>query len=635
MMLLALLMLAAPAWAQVHQFTDTTSRAINNTTPCGTPMIINFSVTGSYNVGDINIGIFATHTWRGDIRATLQSPAGTRVQIVNGDTNNISGDNFNVLLDDGAAQVVNTDAATGNHSTTAPTPYANTFSPNASLSAFNGQAAAGTWRLEICDLYPAADNGSFTRADLYITEAGPVSDLSLTKTVSNAAPAYGAAISYTLQVTNAGPNAATGVVVRDLLPVGVNFVSASGFGSYDAVTGNWTVGSIPVGTTRTLTINVTVNASAGATVTNAAEIFASGLTDPDSTPNNSSTAEDDDASVNFTVSGTRVAGTPPTLVCPVGTTIFDWDSASVVWPAGTTNNNFTVTGIGTYNFNIVTGATWLSNATYGGQSPAEQTAVTGGLPPGQSSLFLYPDFASIPQNAVLTLTLPTPVPGLQFMIFDVDYNAGQFADRVAISGTFNGATVYPTVTNGVSNYVIGNSAYGDGLSADTSANGNITVTFTSPVDTIIIDYGNHSLAPANPGGQAIALHDITFCRPTATLTMTKTSTLVSDPVNGVTNPFEIPGATIRYCILAHNPDSGTAANLAISDTLPANATFVPGSLRTGNSCAGAATVEDDNNSGGDESDPDGAAFSAGVVTASRTSLISGASLAVTFDVTVN
>src|SRR3546814_13944526 len=62
----------------------------------------------------------------GDLRVTLQSPAGTRIQLVNGDTGSIDGNNFNVRLDDDAAQTVNTDGNGTSHSNSAP-PYQNSF----------------------------------------------------------------------------------------------------------------------------------------------------------------------------------------------------------------------------------------------------------------------------------------------------------------------------------------------------------------------------------------------------------------------------------------------------------------------------------------------------------------------------
>ncbi|WP_263588129.1 proprotein convertase P-domain-containing protein [Sphingopyxis sp. GC21] len=635
---LAMALVVAPAaHAQTTTtYSNTTGGVINSGTPCSSPLVRNFTVSTSYIVGDVDLGVLATHTWRGDLRITLQSPAGTRVQLVNGDPNNISGDNFNVRLNDGGAQTVNTDGNTVTHSTSAP-PYQNDFSPNSPLSAFNGENAQGTWRLEICDQYPQADNGNFVRADLYLTSLpANYADLSLTKSVSSAAPATGSSISYTLAVTNASGSlaTATGVTVLDTLPAGFSFTSAAGFGSYNSTTGVWTVGSVPPGATRTLTISGTVNATSGATILNSAEITASSAPDIDSTPGNGATGEDDYAAASFTVSGSRVAGVAPVLICPAGSTLHDWDSVS--WSAGTTSGSYALTAIGTMNFNIaISGGSFLSNATYGGQSPTRQNVVTGGLSPAQNSIFEIVDFTSQAGAVTSTISLPTAVPGAQFTLFDIDYASGQFADRVTVTGSFNGTTVYPTLTNGVANYVVGNSAYGDATSADGSANGNVVVTFAAPVDTITVEYGSHSLAPANPGQQGMAIHDINFCRPIANLLIAKTSSIVSDPVNGTTNPKAIPGATMRYCLLVTNGGSATATAIYVADPLPATTSFVPGSLRSGTSCAGATTVEDDNATGADESDPFGAAIAGTTVSASTAALGPGSAFATVFDVTVN
>ena len=634
---LAFALAANPAAAQTTTtYSNSTAGTINAATTCTAPLVRNVSVSASYIVGDVDLGLLATHSWRGDLRVTLQSPAGTRVQLVDGDTGSIDGNNFNVRLDDDAAQTVNTDGNGTNHSNSAP-PYQNNFRPNSPLSAFNGQNSAGIWRIEICDQYPSADNGNFVRADLYLTSVpSNYADLSLTKSVSNAAPAFGASINYVLSVSNASgsPLTATGVTVQDNLPAGFNFTGASGFGSYNSATGVWSVGSIPAGVTRTLTISGTVAATAGASVTNSAEISASSAFDFDSAPGNGAAGEEDYDSASFTVSGTRVAGTPPTLVCPVGTTVHDWDGVS--WPAGTTSGSAALTAVGAANFNIaVSGGSFLSNATYGGQSPTRQNVVTGALAPAQYSIFQLVDFTSQTGTVTSTITLPTAVPGAQFRLFDVDYSSGQFADRVTVTGAYNGAAVAPILTNGTANYVIGNSAYGDVLSADGSADGTVTVTFNAPVDSITIEYGSHGLAPANPGQQGMALHDIIFCRPTANLTIAKTSSVVSDPVNGTANPKAIPGARMRYCILVTNNGSGTATGINLADPLPAGTSFIAGSLRSGTSCAGATSVEDDNASGADESDPFGASAAGTTVAATTATLLPAAAMAIAFEVAID
>lgn len=609
--------------------------AINNTTTCTAPLVRNFTVGTSFTVGDVDLGVYANHTWRGDLRITLQAPDGTRLQLVDGDANAISGDNFNVLLNDSAAQTVNTDSATAAHSTIAPPPFANSFAPNRPLAAFNGKNSLGTWRLEICDLFPAQDNGTFRHAELYLTSApSSYADLSLTKTVSNAAPANGSVITYTLQVSNSAvsPTTATGVTVTDLLPAGTSYASHSGFGTYNPSTGLWSVGSIAPGQTRTLTIQATVTAMASATVTNTAEITASSVQDLDSTPNNGRSNEDDYALVNFTVQGARTAGTPPTLICPGGSSLFDWDLNP--WAAGSLSNSYTLANIGSIGFTVTSTGNWVNNASYGGMSPALANGINGGIAGTELSLHQYLDFNNQAETATTTITLPTAVPGVQFRVFDIDFYAGQFADKLTVTGSFQGAPVLPTLTNGVANYVVGNTAVGDGLSANTSANGNVVVTFSQPVDTITIAYGNASTAPANPGGQAIAIYDITFCNPVAVLGVTKLSTLISDPVNGTANPRSIPGAVMEYCILVQNPGSGTATNVVATDTIPAALTYSAGSMLSGPSCAGATTVEDDDAAGPDESDPYGAAISGAVLTATAASLAPGGNFALKFRATV-
>lgn len=633
---LALTLASNPAAAQTTTtYSNTTTGTISETaTACASPMVRGFTVAANAQVTDVNIGVQLTHSYRGDLRATLVSPSGTVVNLI---TNvGTTPDNLNVLFDDSAATSITTHTANSDSTTAAP-PYQRTFRPETALTAFNGQAAAGTWQLTICDSLNS-DSGAFTRADLTLTTVPitPYADLSLDKSVSNAAPAFGTSINYILSVTNASasPLTATGVTVQDTLPAGFSFTSASGFGSYNSTTGVWTVGSIPPGTTHTLTITGTVAATSGATVTNSAEVSASSAFDMDSTPGNGAAGEDDFDSASFTVSGSRTAGTPPTLVCPVGTTVHDWDS--VAWAAGTTSGNYALTAIGTMNFNIgISGGVFLNNATYGGQSPTRQNVVTGGFSPTQYSIFQIVDMTSQAGAVTTTMTLPTAVPGVQFRLFDVDYAAGQFADRVTVTGSFNGSPVSPMLTNGVSNYVIGNSAYGDVASADSSANGNVVVTFSAPVDTIAITYGSHSLAPTDPGQQGMAIHDVSFCRPTTNLTIAKTSSVVSDPVNGTTNPKAIPGAMMRYCILVTNNGSGTATGINVADALPAGTTFVPGSLRSGTSCAGAATVEDDDAAGADESDPFGAAIGGTTLSAVTATLAPVAAMAVTFDTMVN
>lgn len=461
-------------------------------------------------------------------------------------------------------------------------------------------------------------------------------DLAVTKADSISTMMSGNSTVYTVVVTNNGPDTVTGAVLTDpsatgLLKTAVACASTPGVctsGTTPTISqleSGYTLPAIPAGGTYRLSITATATATSGSVTNTATVAPPSGGLDTVSGNNSAS----DTNSVT-----TRTAGTPPTLVCPTTTTIFDWDTVS--WTAGATSGSYAVTAIGTININIaITGGVFLNLAAYGGQAPVRQNVMTGGFTPAQFSLFQATNFTSTAGVATTTYTLPTAVPGAQFRVFDIDFNAGQYADRITVTGTFNGSPVTPTLTNGVTNYVIGNTAYGDGASGDTSADGNIVVTFTSPVDTIIVQYGNHSASPADPGQQAITLHDITFCRPNANITMVKSSSVVSDPTSGTTNPKAIPGARIRYCLLTTNNGSGTATSATITDPLPSTSTYVPGTLRSGTTCATATTVEDDNNTGADESDPFGASFAGTTVSAVAPTLGVNATMAITFDVLIN
>jgi len=64
-------------------------------------------------------------------------------------------------------------------------------------------------------------------ADGFITKLGVETDLAIAKTASRNPVLVNNNFSYTLTATNNGPSAATGVVVMDQLPAGINFVSAT------------------------------------------------------------------------------------------------------------------------------------------------------------------------------------------------------------------------------------------------------------------------------------------------------------------------------------------------------------------------------------------------------------------------
>lgn len=96
---------------------------------------------------------------------------------------------------------------------------------------------------------------------------------------------------------------------------------------------------------------------------------------------------------------------------------------------------------------------------------------------------------------------------------------------------------------------------------------------TAGVDTVLADAAGDEDA-ANAGDHS---DTDTFVVEAPEITVAKTSTIVSDPVNGTSNPKAIPGAVIEYCItVANGAGSAEATDININDVLPADVTYDTG-----------------------------------------------------------
>lgn len=87
----------------------------------------------------------------------------------------------------------------------------------------------------------------------------PVADLSIEKLVDNINPNYGDLITWTLIISNNGPNDASNVVVFDRLPKQLEFIKSSDDENYND--GNWHVNTLKTGESKQLTIRCKVIAT--------------------------------------------------------------------------------------------------------------------------------------------------------------------------------------------------------------------------------------------------------------------------------------------------------------------------------------------------------------------------------------
>ena len=93
---------------------------------------------------------------------------------------------------------------------------------------------------------------------------------------------------------------------------------------------------------------------------------------------------------------------------------------------------------------------------------------------------------------------------------------------------------------------------------------------TAGVDTVFGDAAGATDAASD--GAFSARGDYTVSA--AVLSVNKYSTLISDPINGTTNPKAIPGAVVEYCLaVANGAGAATATGLALSDPLPSTVTY--------------------------------------------------------------
>lgn len=123
-----------------------------------------------------------------------------------------------------------------------------------------------------------------------------VADLDLTNVVSNPNPREGDEVSFTITVTNRGPERAGGVTISALLPFDLSYVSSQvSLGAYDDGNGVWTVNALKANESAQLIITATVETTD--TVNFIAEVTSSDAADPDSTPGNGISGEDDQATV--------------------------------------------------------------------------------------------------------------------------------------------------------------------------------------------------------------------------------------------------------------------------------------------------------------------------------------------------
>ncbi|HZG08547.1 MAG TPA: hypothetical protein VEZ70_06170 [Allosphingosinicella sp.] len=148
---------------------------------------------------------------------------------------------------------------------------------------------------------------------------------------------------------------------------------------------------------------------------------------------------------------------------------------------------------------------------------------------------------------------------------------------------------------------------------------------TAGVDTVFAD---GSTTGGNTAYDGIHFDEDDYTILAASLTATKTSRVISDPVNGTTNPKMIPGAVVEYCIaVANAANSATASNINVTDTLPGETAYQAAfGVKTNGTVTGATCNADGAGSG---------SHASGVVSGTLADIAAGEARTLVFRVSIN
>lgn len=189
----------------------------------------------------------------------------------------------------------NTAAGAGNISDvlTMPSGSSVTYTATCNISAAATGSLVNTATVTSATTDPAPGSNSATDTD---TITG-LADLSITKELTTAGSiTVGDNIDFELTVSNAGPSAATGVVVTDTLPPSLTYVSNDCGASFASPTLTWNVGNLAASGSASCTLTVQVNASG--TIVNAPTVTGN---EADPTPANNASTETFAAAAGETV----------------------------------------------------------------------------------------------------------------------------------------------------------------------------------------------------------------------------------------------------------------------------------------------------------------------------------------------
>jgi uncharacterized repeat protein (TIGR01451 family) len=469
-------------------------------------------------------------------------------------------------------------------------------------------------------------NGFGKRAEVVVLEGTPSADLAVAKTMSPASPVLGQNVTFTITVSNAGPDTASGIQVADILPTGLTYVSDNGGGAYSTATAIWTVpGTLAAAGSASLQIIGTLDTTDP--IVNTATLSASTPLDTNPANNQASVTinapEVADLEVTMTVSSPSVlvgqpvtysielfnngddvaysldvneqivefvrgAGLNPTsFVASHGV----YDSATGLWEIASLTTGVTATLDLTFTAPNMAGV--LTNVATVSASTADNETFNNTA--GESTLVVSPANVTATKSVTGTFqeggAVTYTVTLNNAAAFDQQNNPGaEFTDTLPAALTLTGASASSGVASTAGNTIDWNGAV--------PAGGSVTITINATINagTALQTVSNQGSANVDTDGNGINDEPRPTDDPAVGGPSDPTDFVVGSPSNvsatkTASGDF-VEGGTVTYTIVMSN--AGPASQLdnpgdEFTDVLDAGLTLVSASSSSGTATATVAT----------------------------------------------
>jgi uncharacterized repeat protein (TIGR01451 family) len=430
------------------------------------------------------------------------------------------------------------------------------------------------------------------------TTIDPSADVSVAVAASPNPAQPGQTLTYTVTVTNSGPNSAGGVTLSDTLPSNVTFVSAvAQQGSASQLNGVVTaaLGSLAAGASTTVVISATPQASAVPSVTNSATVSSVAF-DPTSANNSATTTTKVSLPTALAISviaapSPAVAGAPLSYTLSV-TNSGPNDAANVVvQDAVPANTTFVSVSASQGTASQAGGLAQASLGTIAANTTATVTLLV--LPTGAAAVAgAITDVASITTDAINTTpggassSLTTPVHPSSDLFVAISDSPDPVAAGQLLAYTITVTNLGPNTATNVAladtlaasvTFVSANAQQGSATVNGGIVNGSLGTLVVGASTVVTINVRPKAGAVGSIMNQAAVSADqadLVASNNTATQSTTVNPGIaLSITMSGAPNPV-LAGALLTYTLTVSNAGPNQADNVVIVDTLPTNAAFI-------------------------------------------------------------